>query len=638
MNYICDPKKTQNGLNIVSVNCMPDARNAYQDMKRIYEYYSNRKFNEPKPKSGQAHVKMIHYIQSFDPKDNISIDTAQLIGLDTVREMFGENVQAVIATHDDTDVLHNHIMINAYALDGKHFLSNKTTLKKIKRISDEVCLRYGIVPYRKTGHGQETKISGYHEWQHIRNKTSWKQLIRDKIDELVPIADSFDDLVRMMNNQGFTFKQGKNICVKAPGQQRYVGLKTLGENYSFEHINKRIAAHREKALAVFAEPYQIIITSIRTKAGAYRNTSPVNDTCDRFMRLYRVITQEKIASLAEAEIKLTNAERIYADTLQKVQALKEKIYSLESEIKSANHYFDMNFMQRTFPKKADDKAAVAVIKEHGFKNKDDISVLTEQLEKYQSELAKLNDQLSSEGGEVQKFKEIVEEYYHIKDEPSYVEKLVQEDKEKITSDDWNNMISEQRKIILDEIDTVSRAGMYYIEKQIWDKIVKLRTMNVEPHEAEQLIRTLAVIRADGIQKIEDARRLAAKMKYSEQSVKKKRSELHREIEKLNEAINRADVYVRYKDDPSFRDPGFLEMCRKIAEENGATDNNGFERLVARCDELKARDDSLSQKEYFYRKRKADYESVIEAVQFINIYPQERSAEEKKTPPKKKLRR
>ncbi len=43
LNYICDPKKTQGGLNIVSLNCMPDARNAYQDMKRIYEYYEVRK-------------------------------------------------------------------------------------------------------------------------------------------------------------------------------------------------------------------------------------------------------------------------------------------------------------------------------------------------------------------------------------------------------------------------------------------------------------------------------------------------------------------------------------------------------------------------------------------------------------------
>ena len=85
LNYICDAKKTQGGLNILSVNCMPDARNAYEDMKRIYEYYSNRRFNEPKPKEGKARVKLIHYIQSFDPKDNISIDTAQQIGLDEKR-------------------------------------------------------------------------------------------------------------------------------------------------------------------------------------------------------------------------------------------------------------------------------------------------------------------------------------------------------------------------------------------------------------------------------------------------------------------------------------------------------------------------------------------------------------------------
>ena len=65
LNYICDPKKTQNGLNIVSLNCMPDPRNAYEEMKLIYEYYSRHKFNEPKPNAGKARVKLIHYIQSF---------------------------------------------------------------------------------------------------------------------------------------------------------------------------------------------------------------------------------------------------------------------------------------------------------------------------------------------------------------------------------------------------------------------------------------------------------------------------------------------------------------------------------------------------------------------------------------------
>ena len=51
---------------------------------------------QPYGEEGKARVKLIHYIQSFDPKDNVSIDTAQKIALDTVREMFGENVQAVI--------------------------------------------------------------------------------------------------------------------------------------------------------------------------------------------------------------------------------------------------------------------------------------------------------------------------------------------------------------------------------------------------------------------------------------------------------------------------------------------------------------------------------------------------------------
>lgn len=142
-----DVQKSAYRLNIVSLNCMPDARNAYLDMKQVYEYYSGRKFNEPMPKSGYAKVKLIHYIQSFDPKDNISIETAQKIGLDLVREMFGEDVQAVIATHDDTGKVHNHIMLNVYDLKGRHFSSDKASLNKKKKLSDEICKRYGIKPF-----------------------------------------------------------------------------------------------------------------------------------------------------------------------------------------------------------------------------------------------------------------------------------------------------------------------------------------------------------------------------------------------------------------------------------------------------------------------------------------------------------
>ena len=401
LRYICDPKKTQGGLNIVSVNCMPDARNAYLDMKQIYEYYSNRKFNEPMPKKGYAKVKLIHYIQSFDPKDNISIETAQKIGLDLVKEMFGEDVQAVIATHDDTGKIHNHIEINVYDLKGRHFYSNKASLKKIKKLSDEICQRYGIKPFDRENYVRKPIISGYHEWINLKNGTSWKQQIRDRIDELITVAENFDDLRSRMEQEGFTFKDGKYICVKAPGQQKNVRLKTLGDNYTPERIEKRIAEHKNKAFEDFVMPFYEITTSIKIKAGAYKNTSSIDNTCGRFMRLYENLVQEKISNISDAEDKLSTSEKKYAATLQQVQDLKDKISTLEAEVKSAEHYFDdMSFIQRMFPKKDEDKAAAAVIKEHGFKKKEDISILTEQLEKYRSELAELNKQLSSAGGEV----------------------------------------------------------------------------------------------------------------------------------------------------------------------------------------------------------------------------------------------
>ena len=640
LRYICDPVKTQGGLNIVSVNCMPDARNAYLDMKQVYEYYSGRKFNEPMPKKGYAKVKLIHYIQSFDPKDNISIETAQKIGLDLVREMFGEDVQAVIATHDDTGKIHNHIEINVYDLKGRHFYSNKASLKKIKRLSDEICQRYDIKPFDRENYVRKPIISGYHEWINLKRGTSWKQQIRERIDELITVADSFDDLRQRMEQEGFTFKDGKYICVKAPGQQRNVRLKTLGDNYTPERIEKRITEHKKKALDVFVMPFYEITTSIKVKAGAYKNTSAVNYTCGRFLRLYEILVQENIKNISEVEDKLSAAEREYAATLQQVQELKEKISTLESEIKSANHFFDdMGIMQRRFPKKAEDKAAVAVIKEHSFKKKEDTSILIEQLERCQNELAKLNEQLSSSGGEVRKYKEIVDEYYQIFSGESYVNRLVREAKDNITKDDWDNMISEQRIIIFEELDTLTNPPMYHLEKQIWDKIVKLRSMNVEHYEVEKLIRVLAVMRTEGIRKIEDARKFAARMKNSERTMKQQRNELREQIDKLNTATNRADVYVRYKDDPTFNDPDFLETCRKIAEENGATDSGGFERLFAKRDDLKAKEVELSSREYYYSHRVTDYDSIVSAIQYIDIYPQERSTEDKnKIPPKKKHRR
>ena len=109
LKYICAPDKTEGGLLVSAVGCMSESKNAYEEMKRVYEFYSGRSFNEPVPKNGKGKVKLIHYIQSFDPKEKISAGTVNEIALATVKRMFGENVQAVVATHNDTEHIHNHL-------------------------------------------------------------------------------------------------------------------------------------------------------------------------------------------------------------------------------------------------------------------------------------------------------------------------------------------------------------------------------------------------------------------------------------------------------------------------------------------------------------------------------------------------
>ncbi len=71
--YILSHNKTDDLIYAASLNCMTNARDAYLNMKMVYENYSGTKFNEPVPEKGKGRVKAIQYIQSFDLRDDISL-------------------------------------------------------------------------------------------------------------------------------------------------------------------------------------------------------------------------------------------------------------------------------------------------------------------------------------------------------------------------------------------------------------------------------------------------------------------------------------------------------------------------------------------------------------------------------------
>ena len=249
LTYILNPDKTDERVLTISLNCMTEPEFAYTQMKTVYEQYARRSYDDPPSKSGKSPVKAIHYIMSFADSENVTPELAHKIGMAFVRKMFGDDVQAVIATHINTEHIHNHILINSYSLTGKRFYDNKASVRKMREVTNGVCRAFGVEP--ALNYENEGRSLNYSEWQHKKKGTSWKEYIRNAIDSLIPSVSSFDELLAELERHGFTIKRDKNILIKASGQQRSISLWKLGEDYTEESLDARIGM-----IQVFAKPIE----------------------------------------------------------------------------------------------------------------------------------------------------------------------------------------------------------------------------------------------------------------------------------------------------------------------------------------------------------------------------------------------
>ena len=358
LTYILNPDKTDDLIYTNAMNCIPDPRCAYLAMKLVYEQFSGYKFDEPVPKLGKGHVKAIHYIQSFDPKDGISPELAHRIGRTFARKAFGDNCQLVIATHLDKDHIHTHFIINTYGIDGQKFNDNLTTRKNLREISDRVCLAFGIQPFDKSK--GKRKTIAYNKWQNEQRGTSWKEKIRADIDGLVGCVKNVDELLAELEHIGYIVKRGKYISVRAPEQQRAVRLKTLGEDYTVEQLASRIL-WRDVG-AGLSNPCER--SELRDKySETIRDVQGVNEnhpTLEQLGTLLSVINRDRLQSIGEVEGKITTIKHELEKSRQEVNIMETKCNLLKSLAAQAEEYFTlMDKPSRT----ADEQLRVEIYRE-----------------------------------------------------------------------------------------------------------------------------------------------------------------------------------------------------------------------------------------------------------------------------------
>ena len=444
MRYILNPDKTEDLLYATSINCMTDAESAYSQMQLVYEQFARDHFDSPPPLEGKGSVKAIHYIQSFSPDDNVTPELAHRIAMTMIRKNFGDDAQAVIATHVDKEHLHSHIIICSYSLSGQKYYANKESLRQFRQNSDGVCKAFGIdIHLNLKGEG---RLVDHYEWEQKKNGTSWKEQIRNEINRTIPTVTSLDELLQTLEECGYEIKRGKYISVKAPGQERFVRTKTLGEEYTEESLNTRILYKQIGAGNTVADDkpsemraaYVAIIGDVRIHAEQRKKVPrkriiTAEYSADNDLDVYKlsaqlsVINKNNISSIGELEGQISRLKDFYDKQRGEINDLIEERNRLVSLLEQAQEFYELSKKDELSDTEKLRKAVCKqAMERNDILNSADVDTLRRNLNSLSKRISGMKESLGKCRQQYEVYSDIRDTYYKIS-KGDYLSNLVEEE-------------------------------------------------------------------------------------------------------------------------------------------------------------------------------------------------------------------
>ena len=307
--YIQNPAKTEEKMLVSSFGC------SYETADIEFAYTLSQALEKG---NNLAH----HLMQSFEPGE-VSYEKAHEIGRQLADAVTKGQYEYVLTTHIDKGHIHNHVIFCAVNfIDHRKYNSNKRSYYGIRNISDRLCRENGlsvVVP------GRGSKGKSYAEYQAEKTGTSWKGKLKIAVDALIPQASDFADFLRLLQAAGYEIKPGKYISCRAPGQERFTRLKTLGADYTEEAIRERIAGRRAKAAKAPREQRGVsllidIENSIKAaQSKGYEQWAKIHNL-KQAAKTMNFLTEHKIEQYADL---VSRIEEMAAESGQAADALKD---------------------------------------------------------------------------------------------------------------------------------------------------------------------------------------------------------------------------------------------------------------------------------------------------------------------------
>lgn len=225
--YAADEKKTEKQYFTTGINC--DVENAREQFN-----ITKLSFN----KTGG--IVCGHCMQSFDGYE-VTPEEAHEIGVQMSKELWGDRFQIVVATHLNTNNVHNHIVFNSVSfVDGKrfHFCTEETM--RIRAVSDRICRERNLSVIEHP-EGKRVPYPLY-KMEKAGMPTRYN-VARQALDEAISVSANMEEFKSELKKRGYLYQfnpRRKYWTVTPPGWTKAIRTDRLGDQYTREMIQQRV--------------------------------------------------------------------------------------------------------------------------------------------------------------------------------------------------------------------------------------------------------------------------------------------------------------------------------------------------------------------------------------------------------------
>ena len=231
INYAANDDKTERAMYVSGINCSTD--NAYSEFMVTKNQFQKT-----------DGILAYHGYMSFE-EGEVTAEEAHAIGVEFVEKNF-PGFQVVVATHLNTDNIHNHFVVNSVSYEDGRRIHDEVTWFKFHKLADRICAEHSKSVIRKP---KRSSVPEYYRRQALEGNNESYNILRQALDEAILASRDLHGLRNVLRQMGYRYNLSPNRkywTITPIGHERGIRLYHLGEEYTNGAIMERLAENSRK--------------------------------------------------------------------------------------------------------------------------------------------------------------------------------------------------------------------------------------------------------------------------------------------------------------------------------------------------------------------------------------------------------